>query len=59
MLIAYIHYIAPVEEQNFGTLITFLNAMEVREDDDIVGCTSRHETGTTMARLGLAGETQC
>ncbi|WP_217959909.1 MULTISPECIES: VirD4-like conjugal transfer protein, CD1115 family [Bacillota] len=33
-LIAYIHYIAPVEEQNFGTLITFLNAMEVREDDE-------------------------
>ena len=31
---AYIHYIAPVEEQNFGTLITFLNAMEVREDDE-------------------------
>ena len=33
-LIAYIHYVAPVEEQNFGTLITFLNAMEVREDDE-------------------------
>ena len=31
---AYIHYIAPVEEQNFGTLITFLDAMEVREDDE-------------------------
>ena len=33
-LIAYIHYVAPVEEQNFGTLVTFLNAMEVREDDE-------------------------
>ena len=33
-LIAYIHYVAPVEEQNFGTLITFLNALEVREDDE-------------------------
>ena len=33
-LIAYIHYVAPVEEQNFGTIITFLNAMEVREDDE-------------------------
>ena len=33
-LIAYIHYVAPVEEQNFGTLITLLNAMEVREDDE-------------------------
>ena len=33
-LIAYIHYVAPVEEQNFGTLISLLNAMEVREDDE-------------------------
>lgn len=33
-LIAYIHYVAPKEEQNFGTLITMLNAMEVREDDE-------------------------
>ena len=33
-LIAYIHYEAPVEEQNFATLLTFLNAMEVREDDE-------------------------
>ena len=33
-LIAYIHYVAPVEEQNFGTLITFLNTIEVREDDE-------------------------
>jgi type IV secretion system protein VirD4 len=33
-LIGYIHYEAPVEEQNFGTLIEMLNAMEVREDDE-------------------------
>ena len=31
-LIGYIHYEAPLEEQNFATLIEFLNAMEVRED---------------------------
>ena len=31
-LIGYIHYEAPVEEQNFSTLIEFINAMEVRED---------------------------
>ena len=30
-LIGYIHYEAPVEEQNFSTLIEFINAMEVRE----------------------------
>ena len=30
----YIHYEAPIEEQNFSTLIEFLNAMEVREDDE-------------------------
>ena len=33
-LIGYIHYEAPAEEQNFATLIEFLNAMEVREDDE-------------------------
>ena len=33
-LIGYIHYEAPVEEQNFTTLIEFINAMEVREDDE-------------------------
>lgn len=33
-LIGYIHYEAPVEEQNFSTLIEFINAMEVREDDE-------------------------
>lgn len=33
-LIAYIHYEAPVEEQNFATFLTLLNAMEVREDDE-------------------------
>ena len=32
-LIAYIHYEAPEPEQNFSTLLTFLNAMEVREDN--------------------------
>ena len=33
-LIAYIHYEAPAEEQNFATLLEFLNIMEVREDDE-------------------------
>ena len=33
-IIGYIHYEAPVEEQNFSTLIEFINAMEVREDDE-------------------------
>ena len=33
-LIGYIHYEAPVEEQNFVTLIEMLNSMEVREDDE-------------------------
>ena len=33
-LIGYIHYEAPVEEQNFSTLIEFINAIEVREDDE-------------------------
>lgn len=33
-LIGYIHYEAPIEEQNFSTLIEFLNAMEVREEDE-------------------------
>ena len=32
-LIAYIHYEAPETEQNFSTLLSFINAMEVREDD--------------------------
>ena len=31
-LIGYIHYEAPPEEQNFATLLEFINAMEVRED---------------------------
>ena len=33
-LIGYIHYEAPVEEQNFTTLLEMINAMEVREDDE-------------------------
>ena len=33
-LIGYIHYEAPPEEQNFSTLLEFINAMEVREDDE-------------------------
>ena len=33
-IIGYIHYEAPAEEQNFSTLIEFINAMEVREDDE-------------------------
>ena len=33
-LIGYIHYEAPMEEQNFTTLLEMLNSMEVREDDE-------------------------
>ena len=33
-LIGYIYYEAPKEEQNFATLVEFINAMEVREDDE-------------------------
>ena len=33
-LIGYIHYEAPDEEQNFGTMLEMLNSMEVREDDE-------------------------
>ena len=33
-LIGYIYYVAPEEEQNFATLLEFLNSMEVREDDE-------------------------
>ena len=33
-LIGYIHYEAPEEEQNLATLVEFINAMEVREDDE-------------------------
>ncbi len=33
-LIGYIFYEAPKEEQNFSTLVEFINAMEVREDDE-------------------------
>ncbi len=33
-LIGFIHYEAPVEEQNFATLLEFINMMEVREDDE-------------------------
>ena len=33
-LIGYIHYEAPLEEQNFSTLIEMINSMEVREDDE-------------------------
>ena len=33
-LIGYLWYEAPVEEQNFATLIEMINTMEVREDDE-------------------------
>ena len=33
-LIAYLHYEAPVEEQNFATLLKMLNTMQVLEDDE-------------------------
>ena len=33
-LIAYLHYEAPKEEQNFSTLLEMLNTMQVSEDDE-------------------------
>ena len=33
-LIAYLHYEAPMEEQNFATLLEMLNTMQVLEDDE-------------------------
>ncbi len=33
-LIGYLHYEAPTEEQNFDTLVSMINSMEVREDDE-------------------------
>ena len=33
-LIAYLHYEAPIEEQNFATLLEMLNTMQVSEDDE-------------------------
>lgn len=33
-LVGYIHFEAPLEEQNFSTLIEMINSMEVREDDE-------------------------
>ena len=33
-LIAYIHFEAPIEEQNFSTMLEMLNSMDVREDDE-------------------------
>ena len=33
-LIGYLHYEAPVEEQNFATLVALINAMEVRDEDE-------------------------
>ena len=33
-LIGYIHYEAPPEEKNFSTMLEFINAFEVREDDE-------------------------
>lgn len=33
-LIGYIYYEAPEEEQNFATLLEFINASEAREDDE-------------------------
>ena len=33
-LIAYLHYEAPVEEQNFAMLLEMLNTMQVLEDDE-------------------------
>ena len=33
-LIAYLHYEAPAEEQNFATLLEMLNTMQVSEEDE-------------------------
>ena len=33
-LIGYIYYVAPIEEQNFTTLVSMINKMEVHEDDE-------------------------
>ncbi len=33
-LVGYIHYEAPLEEQNFSTMLEMINSMEVREDDE-------------------------
>ena len=33
-LVGYLYYEAPVEEQNFATLVEMINSMEVREDDE-------------------------
>lgn len=33
-LIGYMYYEAPIEEQNFSTLVSMINSMEVREDDE-------------------------
>lgn len=33
-LIGYLHYVAPPKEQNFATLVDFINAMETREDEE-------------------------
>ena len=33
-LIGYLYYEAPIEEQNFSTLVSMINSMEVREDDE-------------------------
>ena len=33
-LIGYLYYLAPVEEQNFSTLVSMINKMEVHEDDE-------------------------
>ena len=33
-LIGYLHYVAPPKEQNFATLVDFINAMETRENEE-------------------------
>ena len=57
-LIGYIHYEAPVEEQNFSTLIEFINVMEVREDDTAMYCfvsaSQRHLRMGRILRLSAA-----
>ena len=51
-LIGYIHYEAPPEEQNFATLLEFINAMEVREDDE------EYKTPLTVCLRNWQNETQ-
>ena len=51
-LIAYLHYEAPVEEQNFATLLEMLNTMQVLEGG---GAKLRHPAGNAEHHAGAGG----